>query len=89
MSAEHWFDHDQQVLGMYLADRHEGDTPLLVLLNTGAADQPVRLPGEPWARRYGTLLDTADEQPVPGPTRAAGDVVTLGGRSMRVLRVER
>ena len=89
MSAERWFDHDQQVLGMYLADRHEGDTPLLVLLNTGAADQPVRLPGDPWARRYGTLLDTTDEQPVPGPSCAAGDVVTLGGRSVRVLRVER
>jgi len=89
MSAEHWFDHDQQVLGMYLAGRHEADTPLLVLLNTGAAAQPVRLPGDPWARRYDTLLDTADEQPAPGPSHDAGDTVTLAARTVRVLLARR
>jgi isoamylase len=89
MSAEHWFDHDQQVLGMYLAGRHEADTPLLVLLNSGAAEQPVRLPGDPWGRRYDTLLDTADEQPAAGRAHDAGHVVTLAARTVRVLLAHR
>ncbi|HTE73789.1 MAG TPA: glycogen debranching protein GlgX [Actinomycetes bacterium] len=89
MSAEHWFDHDRQVLGMYLAGRHDADAPLLVLLNTGTAEQQVRLPGGPWARRYDTLLDTADEQPVAGPSHDAGHIVVLAPRTARVLLAHR
>jgi isoamylase len=79
MTAERWFDHDQRVLGMYVAG-------LLVWVNTGPADETVVLPGGPWASRYQPLLDTADEQPAPGEPVDSGIPVTLAAWTVLVLR---
>ena len=80
MTAERWFDHDQRVLGMYVAG-------LLVWLNTGPAEETVVLPGAPWASGYQPLLDTAEDRPAAGPPVDAGAPVTLAPRTVRVLRV--
>jgi glycogen operon protein len=89
MVPERWHDHDQRVLGMYLSGRPVAGAPvvcsLLVLLNTGHDAVPVALPGPPWAASYETLLDTADERPVPGGAHDAGSTVPMGARSLRLL----
>jgi isoamylase len=81
MSAEAWFDHDQQVLGLHLAADFLPDLPhpdaelpesLLVLLNTGPAPETFTLPGSPWASSYRVLLDTTDERPAPEDHTGSG-----------------
>jgi hypothetical protein len=81
MTAERWFDHDQRVLGMYVAG-------LLVWVNTGPAEETAVLPGAPWAAGYDTVLDTGDEQPAPGPRVEPGTSIVLTPWTVRVLRVQ-
>ncbi len=92
MSPERWFDHDLRVLGMYLSgrpDRYQPDgpapVPLLVLLNTGADEVVVRLPGKAWGRTYDVLLDTSDEHPRAGACHDGGADLVLPGRTTLVL----
>ena len=79
MTAERWFDHDQRIIGMYVAG-------LLVWVNSGPAEQAVVLPGAPWAAGYETLLDTADEQPTAREPLDAGTQLALTPWTVRVLR---
>jgi isoamylase len=81
MTAERWFDHDQRVLGMYVAG-------VLVWVNTGPAEETAVLPGAPWAAGYDTVLDTGDEQPAPGPRVEPGTSIVLTPWTVRVLRVQ-
>jgi isoamylase len=91
MTEADWFA-PTAVLGMLLSgramsERDEHGCPLtddsfLVLLNAGHQQVSFTLPGEPWAKRYETLVDTA--RAVPGPE--TGSPVTLAGRSLQLLR---
>jgi glycogen operon protein len=96
MSAEAWFDHDQQVLGLHLAADFLPELPhpdaelpesLLVLLNTGPAPETFTLPGSPWASSYRVLLDTTDERPTAEGTAdlGSGAGVPLTPHSVLVL----
>ncbi|MDQ1600600.1 MAG: isoamylase [Actinomycetota bacterium] len=90
MTPERWFQHDLRVLGLYLsaADPAGGREParsLLVLLNTGRDDVPVRLPALPWGSSYDVLLDTSQDRPAPGPTHEHGAELTLVAHSTQVL----
>ena len=93
MAPEGWFDHDQRVLGMYLAGKPGrdggGDVCLLVLLNTGPATEPFVLPEQPWGTSYDVVLDTHDEQPTPGARVPAGSAVDLVPHSLQVLAARR
>ena len=89
MSPERWFDHHQQVLGMRLAgpvdeSGHE-PTSLLVLLNVGPREERMVLPDGPSAASYSVLLDTTDEAPMTGPTRASGEATVLTPHSLQIL----
>jgi glycogen operon protein len=90
MTPERWFQHDLRVLGLYLsaadpAGGREAARSLLVLLNTGRDDVPVRLPGPPWASSYDVLLDTSQDRPARGPTYEPGAELTLLAHSTQVL----
>jgi glycogen operon protein len=90
MTPERWFQHDLRVLGLYLsggdgAGDSEAARSLLVLLNTGRDDVPVRLPPPPWGFSYDVLLDTSQDRPAPGPTHEHGTEVTLPAHSLQVL----
>jgi glycogen operon protein len=100
MSAEAWFDHDQQVLGLHLAADFLPEVPhpaaelpesLLVLLNTGPAPETFTLPGSPWASTYRVLLDTTDERPTTDGTAdlGSGAAVPLTPHSVLVLAARR
>ena len=93
LTAERWYDHDQRVLGLFLADRpdatDEEPGSLLVLLNTGPEAEPMTLPTSPWATAYDVLLDTADERPKAGPAYPSGEVLTLAAQSVQVLAARR
>jgi glycogen operon protein len=94
MKPETWFDHDRRTLGLFLSadwlpdpgpDGGAGGS-LLVLLNTGPAQETFRLPGQPWASSYRSLLDTCDERPTAdGAALPAGAAAPLGPHSLRVL----
>jgi glycogen operon protein len=96
VSGEQWFDPHQRTLAMYLdggSIRMRGargetvaDDSLLLVLHTGADDTEVVLPGPPWAAAYEVLLDTKDEQPVPGPAVGGGSRLGMTGRSVVLLR---
>jgi glycogen operon protein len=59
---------------------------LLVLLNAWWEDLGFTLPGEPLGGRWTTVLDTREETGDGGSaTHAAGERVTVGGRSLLVL----
>ncbi|MEV5977049.1 glycogen debranching protein GlgX [Streptomyces sp. NPDC052114] len=86
-------------LGMYLSGRdipgrdargaQVVDDSFLAVLH--AAEGPVSfvLPGPPWAEAYEVVVDTAlEDQAAPPPTvHPAGGAVTVGGRSVVLLRV--
>ena len=88
LTADGWHDHDQRVLGMYVhgpVQSVPGAQALLVLLNTGPADEPVTLPGRAWGASYEVLLDTTCNRPAQGPLHGAGASLTLPARSLLVL----
>ncbi|MBA2769349.1 MAG: glycogen debranching protein GlgX [Sporichthyaceae bacterium] len=93
LTAERWYDHDQRVLGMFLAGRsdltEEESGSLLVLLNTGPEAEAMTLPEPAWATTYDVLLDTSDERPTPGGAYPAGDALTLTAHSVQVLAARR
>ena len=94
MTDARWFDHGQQVLGMYLSgdgvDGHDGGRDsLLVLLNAAPTETVVTLPGPPWAQTFATVLDTAADKPAPGPEHQGGAPATLAPFSVQVLAARR
>ncbi len=86
-----WFDPAQHVIAMYLdgrgiktrgprGQRVEDDSFLLVL-NLGAEEAGVTLPGAPWATSYDVVLATGTAEP--------GVVLAVTGRSVVLLRADR
>jgi isoamylase len=94
-----WFDHERQLLGMFLDGRsirerdEKGrrivDDSFLVLLNAAAHGTRFLLPGAPWATGYEALLDTGHEEPVRGRTHRAGARLHVPARTVVVLRALR
>ncbi len=88
LSDTEWFDPAQQVLAMYLDGRGirsrgpRGETveddSFLLVLNLGADDAQVTLPGLPWAASYDVVLTTG-----------GASLGTLTGRSVLLLRAVR
>ena len=94
-----WFASGPPCLGMYLdglgirtrGPRGEAlvDDSFLLLLHAGPDPLSFVLPGPPWATSYDLVLDTATEQPVPGPRFEVGTSSPLVGRSVALLRASR
>jgi glycogen operon protein len=86
-------------LGLYLSgrdipgrdDRGERitDDSFLAVLHAGAEPLEFRLPGPPWAASYELVLDTAreDQSAAPATRHAGGGTLTVGARSVVLLRV--
>ncbi|MFJ9434789.1 glycogen debranching protein GlgX [Streptomyces sp. NPDC101490] len=87
-------------LGLYLSGRdipgrdERGeqvvDDSFLAVLHAGPRPLDFRLPGAPWARTYGLVVDTGreDQSGAPGTRHAGGSVLPVGARSVVLLRVE-
>ncbi|MCW2615358.1 MAG: glycogen debranching enzyme GlgX [Frankiales bacterium] len=98
LDDDDWHDTGRRTLGMYLDGRgirvrgprgeRVVDDSFLLVLHTGADDLPFVLPGEPWARSWELLLDTADEQPTTGRSLPARGLV-VAGRSVVLLQAQR
>jgi isoamylase len=68
------------------------DASYLTLLHAGTAEQEFRLPGQPWAKRYDVVLDTAAESTrpdTPAVRHRAGRLLPLPAHSLLVLRANR
>ncbi|HSI92739.1 MAG TPA: glycogen debranching protein GlgX [Jiangellaceae bacterium] len=98
MTDERWHDESLRTLGMFFAGdglRTRGprgeritDDSFLLWLHAGGDPVEVKLPGDPWGRRYEVVLDTV--HPDGGPVaHVDGDMITLAGRSCQLLRVVR
>ncbi|WP_374214463.1 glycogen debranching protein GlgX [Streptomyces sp. Je 1-79] len=86
-------------LGLYLSGRdipgrdergeQVTDDSFLAILHAGPRPLEYRLPGPPWAESYELVLDTAleDQSRAPGTVHPGGSTVTVGARSVWLLRV--
>ncbi|MEU4267114.1 glycogen debranching protein GlgX [Streptomyces sp. NPDC026092] len=86
-------------LGLYLSGRdipgrdergkQVTDDSFLAILHAGPRPAEYRLPGPPWAESYELVLDTAleDQTHAPETVYAGGATVTVGARSVWLLRV--
>ncbi|MET7753817.1 glycogen debranching protein GlgX [Streptomyces sp. NPDC005389] len=86
-------------LGLYLSGRdipgrdERGeqitDDSFLAVLHAGPRPLEFRLPGPPWAETYELVVDTGreDQSAPPGTEHAGGGTITVGARSMVLLRV--
>jgi isoamylase len=94
MTDSTWFDPDRRVLGGFVTNPDGAGESLLVLANTGGEDALFSLPGRPWASSYRCLLDTTDETPTDGTSRAtvsedAGGQVQLTPFSIAIYAARR
>jgi isoamylase len=102
MTTADWFSPACMSIGMYLAGdaiRSRGprgepvlDDSFLLLLHAGGDPTKFCLPGAPWATSYDVVLDTASSAPARqdgGQTHRPGETLTLGGRTVVVLRASR
>ncbi|MFD7320147.1 glycogen debranching protein GlgX [Streptomyces sp. NPDC059875] len=86
-------------LGLYLSGRdipgrdargaQVTDDSFLAILHAGPRPVEYRLPGPPWAESYELVLDTTleDQSHSPGTVHRGGGTVTVGARSVLLLRV--
>ncbi|MCX4983587.1 glycogen debranching protein GlgX [Streptomyces sp. NBC_00572] len=86
-------------LGLYLSGRdipgrdERGeqitDDSFLAVLHAGPRPLDFRLPGPPWAETYELVVDTGreDQSQAPGTLHRGGGTLTVGARSMVLLRV--
>ncbi|MFI0984664.1 glycogen debranching protein GlgX [Streptomyces exfoliatus] len=65
------------------------DDSFLAVLHAGPEPLDFRLPGPPWAETYELTVDTAreDQSAAPGTEHRGGETITVGGRSVVLLRV--
>ncbi|MER8047976.1 glycogen debranching protein GlgX [Streptomyces sp. NPDC094032] len=65
------------------------DDSFLAILHAGPNPVNFHLPGPPWADSYERLVDTApeDQSDAPGTVHRGGGTITVGGRSVVLLRV--
>ncbi|MGA5192352.1 glycogen debranching protein GlgX [Streptomyces exfoliatus] len=65
------------------------DDSFLAVLHAGPQPLDFRLPGPPWAETYELTVDTAreDQSAAPGTEHGGGETITVGARSVVLLRV--
>ena len=61
------------------------DKSFMIYLNSGARQVTVEVPANDWVQAGEVVLSTDAELPIGTPVKA-GDRLTLGGRSLMVLR---
>ncbi|HEU4399297.1 MAG TPA: glycogen debranching protein GlgX, partial [Actinomycetota bacterium] len=100
MTEEMWQAPDISTLGVFLngeAIPDQGprggriiDASFMLLLNGGGEPALFKLPGEPWAKEYALLADTALAFVRPpgadAPSYMAGEELSMASRSLAVLR---
>ncbi|MEV4938314.1 glycogen debranching protein GlgX [Streptomyces zaomyceticus] len=98
MTESDWYA-PRATLGLYLSGRdlpgrdERGeqitDDSFLAVLHAGPRPLDLRLPGPPWAETYELVVDTAaeDQSDSPGTVHRGGGILTVGARSMVLLRV--
>ncbi|MEU7119649.1 glycogen debranching protein GlgX [Streptomyces zaomyceticus] len=98
MTESDWYA-PTATLGLYLSGRdipgrdERGeqitDDSFLAFLHAGPRRLDLRLPGPPWAETYELVVDTAaeDQSVTPGTVHRGGGILTVGARSMVLLRV--
>ncbi|MFF9014656.1 glycogen debranching protein GlgX [Streptomyces sp. NPDC014870] len=98
MTESDWYA-PAATLGLYLSGRdipgrdergrQVTDDSFLAILHAGPRPAEYRLPGPPWAESYELVLDTAleDQTRAPETVYAGGATVTVGARSVWLLRV--
>ncbi|MFH8577307.1 glycogen debranching protein GlgX [Streptomyces zaomyceticus] len=98
MTESDWYA-PTATLGLYLSGRdipgrdERGeqitDDSFLAVLHAGPRPLDLRLPGPPWAETYELVVDTAaeDQSVTPGTVHRGGGILTVGARSMVLLRV--
>jgi isoamylase len=106
MHTEDWFSPECRTLGMFLDGEHirqrnrRGqrvvDASYLIWLHAGAEPCEVRLPDDPWAAAYETVLDTSEENGEPKISAGeaagwldSGTTLLLPDRSVLLLRAHR
>ncbi|WSF21657.1 glycogen debranching protein GlgX [Streptomyces sp. NBC_01353] len=98
MTEQDWYA-PAATLGLYLSGRdipgrdargaQITDDSFLAILHAGPRPLAYRLPGPPWAESYELVLDTTleDQSRSPGTVHRGGETVTVGARSVLLLRV--
>ncbi|MFB7372066.1 glycogen debranching protein GlgX [Streptomyces sp. NPDC056222] len=98
MTEQDWYA-PAATLGLYLSGRdipgrdargaQITDDSFLAILHAGPRPLAYRLPGPPWAESYELVLDTTseDQSRAPGTVHRGGETVTVGARSVLLLRV--
>ncbi|MFK0230255.1 glycogen debranching protein GlgX [Streptomyces sp. NPDC090303] len=98
MTERDWYA-PTATLGLYLSGRdipgrdERGeqitDDSFLAVLHAGSRPLEFRLPGPPWAATYELIVDTSreDQSEAPGTAHAGGGTITVGARSVVLLRV--
>jgi glycogen debranching enzyme GlgX len=95
MTGADWYDATLRVVGMFVSGdplrspgprgEQQHDSSFLIWLNNGAADVDLVLPENQWVNHGEVVLSTDTGNPAGTPV-AAGDKLTLQGRSVVVLR---
>ncbi|MFE7512593.1 glycogen debranching protein GlgX, partial [Streptomyces sp. NPDC057540] len=98
MTERDWYA-PTATLGLYLSGRdipgrdERGeqitDDSFLAVLHAGSRPLEFRLPGPPWAATYELIVDTSreDQSEAPGTSHPGGGTITVGARSVVLLRV--
>ena len=95
MTESDWHDGDLKTLGMFVSGdplrspgprgEQQHDSSFLIWLNSGEEDIAITLPENQWVKHGEVVLSTDTGNP-PGSSVAAGEALTLQGRSVLVLR---
>jgi glycogen operon protein len=95
MTGDDWHDGDLRVVGMFVSGdplrspgprgEQQRDKSFVIWFNAEAEPTVVHLPENAWVHNGDVVLSTDPELPVGKPVNA-GEVITLGARSVVVLR---
>jgi glycogen operon protein len=95
MEPSDWFDESLHVVGMFVSGdplrspgprgEQQYDRSFMIWLNPGATPVEVILPKNDWVQSGEVVLSTCADHPTGTPVEA-GDVLTLGARTVVVLR---
>jgi glycogen debranching enzyme GlgX len=95
MTEQDWHDENLNVVTMFVSGaplrspgphgEQQVDKSFMIYLNSGARQVTVEVPANDWVQAGEVVLSTEAELPIGTPVKA-GDRLTLGGRSLMVLR---
>jgi glycogen operon protein len=98
MTGDDWADNALTIVGMFLTGdplrspgprgEQQWDSSFLIWLNAEADPVDVTVPANDWVKAGEVVVSTCPDHPV-GTAVKAGEVLTLGGRSVVVLRETR